>query len=582
MTDYTASVITSFPNNMYDVYGKKMLTNFVQHWPAQIPLLVFLDDNTLIEQIEKIIRPQDAVAVFSNKDHRDFLERNKGKDDENNYRKQASRFCHKVFALKDAADYWKNSTDPQKARYLIWLDADVLITRTVSLKEVSACLPKEGDAVSYLGRKDWPHSECGWLAFDLQNQGDKVIDGWVGYYQTNLVYSLEQWHDSWVFDDFFKMNTSYRRTNLTENKPGMEIWPQSPMAAWSRHYKGPIAKQELGGAKVQHVPENAIKSGHGNLVIQTKNSIPNEQIQRNILENQSQITQWVKLCKPNDEEIVVVSAGPMLNAESLHEEVAAGRRIVAVKHALKPLREAGIKPWACILLDPRDHVYNFVDNPDKDIIWFVSSQITPKAVKKLLDAGCTVWGYHAAVGAEEHSLTERQSDSIISGGSATATRGLFMLDKLGFRRFRLYGYDLCHPEKPNLDLKDEYGQPKYFEVMLDANTPFYKAKRGFWSEGQLLAQYQEFTQIIQMNHWKIKAFGHGIVPFLIEAKEVSDLRHQREKAKIKQEIKNNLSKATTYQRLLGCKTTTPLWASLRKTLPKILRKAKKENSSSAT
>lgn len=578
MPDYTASVITSFGNAHFDIYAKQMLTNFVQHWPAQIPILVFLDDDKLVEQVTKLIRPQDAVCVFNNKDRVDFLERNKGKDSPDDYRKQASRFCHKVFALKDAADYWKASTDPLKARYLIWLDADVLITRPVSLAEISMCLPKEGDAVAYLGRKDWPHSECGWLAFDLQQQGDKVIDGWLSAYQTNLVYSLEQWHDSWVFDDFFKVNSSYKRTNLTADKPGMEIWPQSPMAAWSRHYKGPIAKQELGGLKPVQSQQPGMKSQHGNLVIQTKNSLPNETLQRNILENQGQITQWVKLCKPTDEELVVVSAGPMLVAEQLHEEIAAGRRIVAVKHALKPLKEAGIKPWACILLDPRDHVYNFVDNPDRDVIWFVSSQVTPKAVKKLLDNGCNVWGYHAAVGAEEHVYTEKQRDSIISGGSATATRGLFMLDKLGFRNFRLYGYDLCFPDKPNLDLKDEYGQPKHFEVMLDANTPFYKARRGFWSDGQLLAQYQEFAQIIQMNHWKIKAFGHGIVPFLIEAKEVSDLRKEREKDKMKVEIKTNLANATTYQRLLGCKTTTPLWASLRKMLPKTLRKAKKESS----
>lgn len=309
MPDYTASVITSFPNNMFDVYARQMLTNFVQHWPAQIPILVFLDDDKLVDQVTKLIRPQDAVCVFNNKDRTTFLERNQGKDSPDDYRKQACRFCHKVFALKDAADYWKASTDPLKARYLIWLDADVLITRPVTLTEINKCLPKDGDIVSYLGRKDWDHSECGWLAFDLNHpQAEFFMQLLYNEYTSDAVYKKTQWHDSWLFDLMRKdmQNVGGTFTNLTADKPGMEIWPQSPMAAWSRHYKGPIAKQELGGLKPVQSQQQGMKSQHGNLVIQTKNSLPNEQLQRNIVENQSQITQWVKLCKPTDEELVVV------------------------------------------------------------------------------------------------------------------------------------------------------------------------------------------------------------------------------------------------------------------------------------
>lgn len=570
-----ASVITTFGNAHWEQYAKQMLTSFVQYWPSQIPILCVLDDDKLLPEVQKLLRPQDAVMVHSDPDRAKFLERNKGRDDPNDYRKQASRFCHKVFALKGAADFWK-AAQGDKARYVIWMDADVLTTRPVTVEEVAACLPKQGDAVSYLGRKDWPHSECGWLAFDLENKGAGLVDEWLEFYKTDKIFELEQWHDSWAFDQVSKNGSVYPTTNLTADKPGMEIWPQSPMAPWSRHYKGPIAKQTLAGAtdasQIQAVPGAQV--GGMQLKVQTKNSIPNEDICRNVLENQSQITQWIKTCKPNDEEIVVVSGGPMMIPEKLEEEIKAGRKIIAVKHALEPLKEAGIKPWACILLDPREHVYKFVEKPDKDIIWFVCSQVTPKAVKALLDAGCNVWGYHAAVGAGEHIYTEKQPEAVISGGSATATRGLFMLDKLGFRNFRLYGYDLCIPDKPNLSEKDNIGQPQHFEIMLEANEPFFKQKRGFWTKGELIAQYQEFFQIMQMNHWKIKAFGHGIVPFITEAREVSDLRATRKIDKIKAKIK----KAPDYGKLLGCKTKTPSWASLPTMLRKIRRKPSKASS----
>lgn len=578
-----ASVITSFGNAQFEIHGRKMIEGFTKNWPAQIPLLVVLDDDLLIPDVTKLLRPQDACAVHNNSDRKAFLERNKGRDDPTNYRKQALRFCHKVFALKNGADFWKSVTGPEKARYLIWLDADVLITRPVSLQEIVACLPEQGAAVSYMGRKDWDHSECGWMGFDLQSGGNKVIDDMVQYYITDKVFDLPQWHDSFIFDqvlaahvtkgveDFSKGgNPGLGFTNLTRNKPGMEIWPQSPMAAWSRHYKGPIAKQELGGPAPK---QPAMMPKTGGIQIQTKNSIPNENIQRNILENQAQIKQWVRGCVVTDEEIVVASAGPMLIPEDLQAEVDAGRKIVAVKHALEPLEAAGIKPWACILLDPREHVAAFVDHPDKDVLWFVASQVTPKAVKKLLDAGCTVWGYHAAVGADEEQYTQRQSEAVVSGGSATATRGLFLLDKLGFRNFRLYGYDLCFPDKPNMDERDEFGQPKHFEVSIDAKTPHYKAKKAFWSKAELLAQYQEMNDLLGRMPWKVHAFGHGIVPFLTDAKRVSDLREASKKGNLV------VQKPVSYDELLGCRNKTHFLQRLRRILPKTRLKPKQARSS---
>lgn len=559
----SAAVATTFPDNSWEIYSKRMLESFVANWPHEVPILVQTDTPALAAEINKIIRPHDGLKSGWEPDHKAFVERNKGKDDPDNYRKQAVRFCHKVFALKYALESVRKAKKDNALdvpRHLIWLDADVLTTRKVTPEDIEKCLPKEGDAVSYMGRKDWEHSECGWLAFDLENGGDKVIDNMVSVYTSDEVMKLQQWHDSWVFD---QVRSHINCTNLTPNATGMEVWPQSPMAAWSRHYKGPIAKQEL-------MP-NVKKDKMQPLKVQTVNSIPNEAICRNILENQTQIKNWIQPCKITDEEIVVVSAGPMLVAEDLLEEVEAGRKIVAVKHALQPLKEAGIKPWGCILLDPRDHVYDFVDNPDKDIIWFVASQVTPKAVKRLLDTGCNVWGYHASVGAAESVYTEKQPNSIVDGGSATATRGLFVLEKLGFHRFRLYGYDLCLVKKPDLNEKDERGQPKYFEIEVNYNLPFYKNGRWFWSKGELLAQADEFRQILEMNKWEIKAFGNGIAPFLSNVRKVNDLRKAAKIGKVK-------VKPVHYEDLLKCRNRTLLSILSPKTLLSTLRNRMKASS----
>lgn len=524
------AVITTFPDMAWEIYAKRMLESFAKFWPAEIPLLVQLDDDLLLPDVKKTLRPQDAFSIGWEADHKAFVERNKDKDDPKDYRKQAVRFCHKVFALKRALDAILKSREQKildAPRYLIWLDADVHTTRQVTMEEIRECLPKEGDAVAYMGRKDWPHSECGWLAFDLGNGGDSVIRHVVDMYLGDLIFNLDQWHDSWVFDDARKWLLQLKNikcTNLTADKPGMDIWPHSSMGKWSIHYKGPAAKQQLAG---QPMPQPRPGS---NIVIQTKNSIPDEQIHANIRTNQILIKNWVMPCEPNDEEIVVVSAGPSLIVEDVLVEK--GKKVVAVKHALERLAGAGIVPWACILLDPRPHVEKFVENPDKRVKWFVASQVDPAATLKLIEAGCEVWGYHASVGAKESFLTEKQAHAIIEGGSATATRGLFLLNHLGFRNFSLYGYDLSYMEKPDLKELDNRGQAKYVEMSVGYNHRLINQKRVFWTEPQFIAQFEEIDNMLKEKPFNITAHGVGMVPYIVKLKQTGELREKAWKAKM--------------------------------------------------
>lgn len=297
------------------------------------------------------------------------------------------------------------------------------------------------------------------------------------------------------------------------------------MAAWSTHYKGPEAKAKLA---MEKRPDLVRKQTGKKAIIQTRNALPHKEICEHIRKNQILIKDWVRPCKPHDETVVIVSAGPMLVAEDVRKEVDLGRKIIAVKHALTPLKEAGIKPWACILLDPRPHVADFVKDADPSIIWFVASQVNPEVTMQLLEKGCKIYGYHASVNAGEEELIGKQSYAIIGGGSATATRGLFLLNHLGFNKFKLYGYDLCLPDKPDFNALDEHKQPKYMELSIGMNDLLYNVKRLFFSEPQYIAQFEELQGLIDTNKFYLEAEGDGIVPFMIKAKQISEMR-QREK-----------------------------------------------------
>lgn len=543
------AVITTFPNSAWNIYAKDMIESFVQFWPSEVPLLIQLDDDQLRKEVQSLIRLQDAIACGWKEDHAQFVTRNAKFDDPDNYRKQVTRFSHKVFSIHDAYEAYKEAKQAGAdiPRYFIWLDADVITSSPVTIDDLNRCLPFEGDSIAYLGRKDWPHSECGWLAFDLSLEGGLFIDVWHGLYVSDQVLKLEETHDSWVFDHIRLSKDSPKCTNLTEGKPGMDIWPYSPMGKWSTHHKGPVAKNNLKPMKLQ---------GGSGVTIVTKNSIPNEEIQNHVRDNQRLIKNWISECTKTDEQIVVVSAGPQLMAEDVLGDYNDGKKIVAVKHALGPLKEVGIKPWACILLDPRPHVANFVDNPDTDIIWFVASQVNPEVTMKLLDAGCNVWGYHASVGAGEHELTAKQSHAVIGGGSATATRGLFVLKHLGFTKIKLYGYDLCLPNKPDLGATDEKGQPKFLEISVGWNNPLSNLKKCFWTEPQLVAQFEEMNDLIQRGVFEFESHGEGIVPFILKGKQRGDFRAAQLKAKMPRPV--------SYRKLLKCQMTFNISHNLKK------------------
>lgn len=571
----TIALVTTFPSNAWNLYAKRALQSFAKYLPEEVQICVQLDDDLCYHELNQILRPKDGIVIGWEKDHAAFVVRNKHKDSPTDYRKQATRFCHKVFAIKRcldaiAAHKAAKEADPANVepapRYLIWMDADVIINRPVTMDDIKLCLPKEADAVAYLGRTDWPHSEAGWLAFDLDNGGAAIIEKIISVYVTDTVFKAEQWDDSWLWDmvtgtPVNKNIPETKKTNLSPEAKGLEAWPSSPMAKWSTHYKGPEAKMTL--AK-QRVPQNVQPTKGNKVVIQTKNAIPSEEICAHIEENQRLITKWIKPCQQTDEEIVIVSAGPMMIPEEVRKEQLAGRKIMAVKHAMEPLRKAGVKIWASVLLDPRPHVLDFVQEPDKDILWFVASQVDPEVTKMLLRHNCNIWGYHAAVNAGEKELTRKQQYSIISGGSATATRGMYVLNHLGFHNFRLYGYDLCVHDKPDLNAKDEYGQPKYFEISLAVEDSHVKQKKCFWTEPQLLAQFEELQEIVKSGKWHIEAFGDGIIPYIVKYKNLSDLRNREIVAKI------TGGKLSHHEDML-CLPRTPL-TSLRRWLRRSHRK----------
>jgi hypothetical protein len=248
------------------------------------------------------------------------------------------------------------------------------------------------------------------------------------------------------------------------------------------------------------------------LEIKTKNCVPDEEIQKNIAYTMSKATRFLEPCEPHDLRAVIVSAGPSIKdhwdevEKWLKDDKA---RVFCVKHSHDKLLERGLVPYGCLLLDPRSHVQDFIENPHPGVKYFTSSMVHPTTIDRLIEKGANYWVYHALVGAGEQELLKQHGKHmLIGGGSTAAARGMSVLHALGFRRFTCIAWDSCYWDKPeNSDEKLPDGNPRYYKVNVNG--------RDFWSDGQLLAQAQDFDRLLKDGHfYDIDVVGDGMIPHI--------------------------------------------------------------------
>ena len=78
----------------------------------------------------------------------------------------------------------------------------------------------------------------------------------------------------------------------------------------------------------------------------------------------------------------------------------------------------------------------------------------------------------------------------ISGGTASATRAIGLLETLGYRNLHLFGFDCSVPEDAvDKEARDEMDNPKYLHV----ETGGFK----FWTTGELLALAQDIEKMLE-------------------------------------------------------------------------------------
>lgn len=235
------AAVTAFDYPGYQKYGKRCLESLQKFWPT--PVHVFYEEHKPEIADYKFIYhdrglDQDLQVFRADWEHSPMANGMVG--NKVSYRYEAVRFCNKVFCVTsplrpDDLDWW------------IWIDADTVCTKPIQIDEIFFRETLRSEAVaSYLGRKDWDHSECGFVAYNLRKGGNQFLSAFRHAYVTGAIFSLEQWHDSFVFDvlrmEFEKRGHKFH--NISEGLPGLDVWPQTILGEYMTHFKGHAAKEE--------------------------------------------------------------------------------------------------------------------------------------------------------------------------------------------------------------------------------------------------------------------------------------------------------------------------------------------------
>lgn len=499
-------LVTSFNKDGFEKYGRRMLDSVAKHWSSDIDIRIWYHDFDLLA--EDGLPEADHITYHNLNDVSELiLFRNRLKDFEPpNWRMDVVKFCHKVFAITETCRSLVSDPEDQTPYSLLWLDGDTVTTDRVEPAWLDSILDLSHD-VTLLERPVADYAETSFMRFALwpdREAAFNVLEDVRAAYDSLEVRGYREWHDGFVFQRIINLHQNHGLLvqNLSPGAKTLDAFHTSPLADKMEHFKGAKKDKKAATNAPKEIP----------IMVQPKDSMPDDYIKNNIVENVKLIDRWVERCRVHRGTGIVVSAGPSVDYDLLRQEYYDGKQvskshILCVKHALPHMHKAGIVPWGCIVLDPRPidgesthgiRRKDLFENFDKRTHFFVASMTDPSVTRYLIERGANIIGFHAYSNAIQRVAQEEDfpldpETVYITGGTCAATRAVGLLHTLGFRRATMLGLDGSFPEPPDEEKNDKImshdgkEREKYLSVKIN--------DRQFWTTGELLAMAQDCERL---------------------------------------------------------------------------------------
>jgi len=341
------------------------------------------------------------------------------------------------------------------------------------------------------------------------------LDGGHSFETVNHDYSMTKGLPLVVFDDYFTKDEQDKNV-AEEHKGTNKIFDKI-----DKKYRRKILHSDdpVVGGGITHLcvvvhdknlPALPEKFNHVPIIVKPKDCMPKDYIKNNIKNNIKKIKNWLIKARPHGETLLIVSGGPsFLKYKDYLKH--SNHKIMCVKHSLPMLLKEGIIPWGCNILDPRPiggtsthgvvRKDLFKEVPD-ETVFFVSSMTDVSVVKHLKDKKANIIGWNAysdAIIESTNSTKDKvvlakdldipKNSVLLTGGTCAAMRAISVGHTLGFRNFKLYGFDCSVPEPKDKEALEDTGRKKYLHVTTN--------NKKFWTTGELLAMAQDCEKLFQ-------------------------------------------------------------------------------------
>ena len=237
--------VTSFSAEGYEQYAKNMLFSVLKYWKDDLQLIAYHHDvpQDVINEFPvgrniEYRNLNDVEDMLSYREHMKLHDGTEGGQLAYNWRMDAIKWCHKVYAMTDLS--LEISEKEVKGGWLIWLDADTVTTKPLSEERLLKILPEKAELV-HLGRKDADYSETSFIAFNLDYQTPHfLLADFKGCYDIGEVVSYREWHDGFIFERLLKIYIAHgmKVHNLTPKVEGLSAFADSPLSQYMSHLKG--------------------------------------------------------------------------------------------------------------------------------------------------------------------------------------------------------------------------------------------------------------------------------------------------------------------------------------------------------
>ena len=250
-------IVTSFNPEGLEVYARNMLNSFDKHWDKEIQLHAWYHDfdegGAFFLRTEELEIPTKGIKYANLNNIQDMLEYRESMKVHNgteggkiqyNWRLDAIKWCHKIYALTETA------ADPhviQDKDWLIWLDADTVTFADVDAEFLDGICDDSYDIV-HLGRNSVDYSETSFIAFNLKNRpAVDFLSDFRETYDNREVTAYREWHDGFIFERLLKLHQYHglKALNLTPDVPDLNAFATSALSAKMQHFKGNLKTKDV-------------------------------------------------------------------------------------------------------------------------------------------------------------------------------------------------------------------------------------------------------------------------------------------------------------------------------------------------